>query len=211
MSQERLCKNQVLSKSVRVMFFFFCVDSTWNYPSALQSSPLIGPGLVSTSPANNSNRDSARHREKLRGLADTLPRRVHAQHRTSLPREKRAPFPASHPPVATFPASQSSSRTHKRGASEITCPRRRCRGTRGRDPQCTWYHRSFLFSQWPILARHSSGPFGGIFEISLTLWTVHVNPNKATPKGRNLCPHRSCTMKVNVTRKCRNIVGASLS
>ena len=30
MSQERLCKHQVSSKSVRVMFF--CVDLTWNDP-----------------------------------------------------------------------------------------------------------------------------------------------------------------------------------
>ena len=130
--------------------------------SALQSSPLIGPGLVSTSPASTSNKDSARNRDK-RGVVPTFPR-PHAQQRTNLPREENVPFPASHTPVPTFRVSESSSRTHNRGASEITRSRCRCSGTRGRDPQCAWYQRSFLFSQWPILARHSSGPLGGIFK-----------------------------------------------
>ena len=103
-------------------------------------------------------------------MADTLPhrlRRTHIQHRalpTSLFREESAPFPVSHTPVATISESDNS-KTHNIGrASEITRSRCRCSGTRGRDPQWAWYHRSFLFSQWPILARHSSTPFGGIFE-----------------------------------------------
>ena len=125
-------------------------------------SPLIGPGLVSTSPANISNKDSTRSRDR-RGEAHILPRRPHLD-RTSFPRQESTPFPASHTPVATFPDSQRSSKAHNRGTSEITRSRCRCSWTRGRDPQCAWYHRSFLFSQLPILARHSSGPLGGIFE-----------------------------------------------
>ena len=78
---------------------------------------------------------------------------------------QRAPFPALHTTETTFHASDSSNRTHNRGNSEITFSICRCSGTRGRDPQCAWYHRNFLFSQCPILVRHSSGPFGGIFEI----------------------------------------------
>ena len=38
MSQERLCKNQVLLEFVKGMFFFcffFCVDLTWNDPIML--------------------------------------------------------------------------------------------------------------------------------------------------------------------------------
>ena len=35
MSQERLCKNQVSSESVKGMFFFVCVDLTWNDPIML--------------------------------------------------------------------------------------------------------------------------------------------------------------------------------
>ena len=38
MSQERLCKNQVSPKSVRVMFFF-CVDLTWNDPLLKSRGP----------------------------------------------------------------------------------------------------------------------------------------------------------------------------
>ena len=125
-------------------------------------SPLIGPGFVSTSPAITSNKDSANNRV---GVAHTFLCWPHEQHRSSLPTEKSVPFPVLHTPVATFPTSQSSSRPHNRGTSEITDSRCTCSGTRGWDPQCAWYHRSFLFSQWPILARHSSGPLGGIFEI----------------------------------------------
>ena len=140
------------------------VGDTKSFSKKLHSSPLIGPGLVSTSPASTNNRDSARNRDK-RGVGLTFPRRPHAQQRTTdLPREENVPSPTSHTPLPTFPASESSSRTHNRGASEITRSRCRCSGTRGRDPQCAWYHRSFLFSQCPILARHSSGPFGGIFD-----------------------------------------------
>ena len=128
------------------------------------SSPVIGPGLVSTSPATTSKRDSARNKDK-RGMPPILPRWARTQHLASLPREESIPFPASHTPVPTFPASDSSSRTDNRGASEIARSRCRCSGTRGRYPPCAWYHRSFLFSQWPILARHSSGPLGGIFKI----------------------------------------------
>ena len=118
-----------------------------------QSSPVIGPGLVSTSPATTSNKHSARHSE-YGSIAHTLPhrfRRTHIQHRalpTSLFREESAPFPASHTLVATVPTSENSSMTHNIGrASEITRSRCRFSGTRGRDPQCVWYHRSFLFSQ----------------------------------------------------------------
>ena len=139
-----------------------------SHSSLVISSPLIGPGLVSTSPATTSNKDSARERDKS-GVAHILPRRPHEQHRTSLPREESVPFPAPHRPVSTLPASESSSRTHNRGISEVTRSKCRCSGTRGRDPQCAWYHRSFLFSHWPILARHSSGPLGGIFKIGFVL------------------------------------------
>ena len=113
-------------------------------------SPLIGPGLVSTSPATTSNRGTANNNDK-KGVA--LLRWAHEhpkQHRPSLPRPESALLPPTHTPVATFPTSDSSSRTHNRGASEITrsrCSRCSCSGTRGRDPQCAWYQRSFLFSQ----------------------------------------------------------------
>ena len=113
-------------------------------------SPLIGPGLVSTSPATTSNKDSANNNDK-KGVAHTFLRWAHEhpkQHRPSFPRPERALFPPTHTPVTTFPISESSSRTHNRGASEITRSRfRRTSGTRGRDPQCAWYHRNFLFSQ----------------------------------------------------------------
>ena len=128
---------------------------------------MTGPGLVSTSPATISNRDSTRDSER-KGVAQVLHCRMRAQRRawpTSLPEEQRAPFPALHTTEATFHASDSSNRTHNRSTSEITFSICRCSGTRGRDPQCAWYHRNFLFSQCPILARHSSGPFGGIFKI----------------------------------------------
>ena len=134
------------------------------------SSPVIGPGLVSTSPATTSKRDSARNKDK-RGVPPIRPR---AQHLASLPMEESIPFPASNTPVPTFSASDSSSRTETRGAFEITRSRCRCSGTRGRDPQCAWYHRSFLFSQWPILARHSSGPLGGIFKIEFDFSLVYI-------------------------------------
>ena len=135
-----------------------------SHSSSVISSPLIGPGLVSTSPATTSNKDSARERDR-RSVVHTLLRRPLP---TSFPREESAPFPPSHTPVSTFPASESSSRTHNRGTSEITRSKRRCSGTRGRDPECAWYHRSFLFSHSPILARHSPGPLGGIFKIGLS-------------------------------------------
>ena len=133
-------------------------------------SPLIGPGLVSTSPATTSNSGK-------RGVAQTLSRRRHMQHRVSLPRQDNTPFPATHTPVSTFPTSESSSRAYNRGASEITRSRWRFSGTRGRDPHCAWYHRSFLFSQWPILARHSSGPLGGIFKRIRALWSQMNSPS----------------------------------
>ena len=101
-------------------------------------------------------------------MAQALHCRTRAQRRawpTSLPEEQRAPIPALHTTPATFHASDSTNRTHNGGTSKITFSICRCSGTRGRDPQCAWYHRNFLFSQCPILARHSSGPFGGIFEI----------------------------------------------
>ena len=107
-------------------------------------SPSIGPGFDSTSPAIISNRDSARKRDKM-GVAHTVLPRPCTKHRTSLRRKENTPFPAPHTPVATFSESQSSSRTHTKGASEITLPRCRCSGTCGRNPQCAWYQRSFFF------------------------------------------------------------------
>ena len=42
MSQERLSKNQVLAKSMRVMYFF-CVDLTWNDPAVIMSQEYTQP------------------------------------------------------------------------------------------------------------------------------------------------------------------------
>lgn len=149
----------------------------------------MGPGLVSTSPATNSNKNSARHSKK-RGVTHPLTCR-YAQHwawLTSFPRKERAPFPTPHASVATFLISESSSRVTNRGASDISPGYSE---TRGRDPQCALYHRSFLFSQWPILARHSSGPLGGM------LMTVKVSRDCVTM----VCvPHPFCQI---ITRYLR--------
>ena len=69
--------------------------------SAFKISPLIGPGLVSTSPANTSNKDSVRNIDK-RGVAHVVPRLTQAPHRPSLPGEEVTPFPASKTLVDTF-------------------------------------------------------------------------------------------------------------
>ena len=132
-------------------------------------SPLMGPGLVSTSPATISNRESAKKKEN-RGAGRDLRLRTQPRPRTaSLPREERASPPASHMLMATFTANKSSSMRHNWGDSAINRPK--FNGTRRRDPLWAWYHRSFRFSHWPIRARHSSTPLGGIFEFEQTALT----------------------------------------
>ena len=126
----------------------------------------MGPGLVSTSPATISNRDTAKNKDK-RGVALALKLRLPAHVQllprpASLPKAETASFPPSHTPVTTFSANESSRKRHNWGASEITRPR--FIGTRRREPLWAWYHLNFLFSQLPIRARHSSTPLGGIFE-----------------------------------------------
>jgi len=74
----------------------------------------MGPGLVSTSPATISNKDTAKNKEK-RGVALALKLRLHAQHRhrpASLPKVERASFPLSHMPVATFSTNERSRKRH---------------------------------------------------------------------------------------------------
>ena len=110
-----------------------------------------------------SNRDSARKMEnRAVGRAVTL-RTQHRPRMTSLSRERRAPFPASQTQMTMLSAHKSSSTKHKLGKSAINRPR--FSGTRRRDPLWAWYHLSFRFSHWPIRARHSSTPLGGIFRV----------------------------------------------
>lgn len=169
----RYCRGRELTAQLRIVNL--CKKLIWgdkqssvsarnHYTVQCLLSPLMGPGLVSTSPATMSNKDTAKNKKK-RGVALALNLRLLARHRhrpASLPKVERASFPRSPMPVATFSTNERSRKRHNWGASEITRPR--FSGTCRREPLWAWYHLNFLFSQLPIRARHSSTPLGGIFE-----------------------------------------------